>query len=211
MAITYAGMMAMPPDITQCDPASVGSLTDADLISRVKARDHNAFEELLHRHFDAAFKLAARMLGRPHEAEDIAQDVFLKLWQRPEIWQPGKAKFSTWLYRVTANASIDRMRRKSTMPIEAALELADEGAGPESLAHDAQVAQRVALALDNLPPRQKLAINLTHYQGCTNRESAAIMDLSVDALESLLSRARRSLRRDLAQDWRVLLAPAGQE
>jgi len=187
-------------------PAEVSEPSESELFARIGKRDHMAFEALLRRHFDYAYKVAMRMLGDAQEAEDVTQDIFLKLWANPKLWQPNKAKFSTWLYRVSANASIDRLRRKKPEPIEKALMKADDGPGPEQTAFESQLGARVSAALNQLPPRQKLALVLTHYQGCTNKESAQIMDIHVDALESLLSRGRRKLKQLLSEDWQTLLA-----
>jgi RNA polymerase sigma-70 factor, ECF subfamily len=200
-----AGELIMPLPERSMSPAGMSEHSDSDLLAAINRRDHAAFENLLRRHFNYAFKIAARMLGDAHEAEDVAQEIFLKLWANPKLWQPGKGKFSTWVYRVSANASIDRMRRKRFEPIEMALSKPDEGLDPESAAFNSQLRARVKTALDQLPPRQKLAVVLTHYQGCSNKESAQIMDIHVDGLESLLVRARRKLKQLLSDDWQIFL------
>ncbi len=186
-------------------PAEIPEPSESELLTRIGKRDHLAFETLLLRHFDYAYKVAMAMLGDAQEAEDVTQEIFLKLWVNSKLWQPNKAKFSTWLYRVASNAAIDRLRRKKPEPIEKALNKADDGPGPEETAFKSQLGARVSAALSQLPPRQKLALVLTHYQGCTNKESAQIMDIHVDALESLLSRGRRKLKQILSNDWQALL------
>jgi RNA polymerase sigma-70 factor (ECF subfamily) len=189
---------------------TLAELDEAGLMARLARRDHQALEILARRHFAYAFRVAARLLDDPAEAEDITQDVFLKLWARPRLWQPGKARFTTWLYRVVSNAAIDRLRRRRHEPLERAMEMPDQSAGPETKTAQSQTRSRVISALDELPPRQKLALVLTYYQGCSNAESARIMELSVDALESLLARGRRKLRELLADDLADLIdrAPA---
>ena len=190
---------------------ALAALDEAGLVARLARRDHQALEILARRHFAYAFRVAARLLDDPAEAEDITQDVFLKLWTRPRLWRPGKARFTTWLYRVVSNAAIDRLRqRRRHDPLDRAMEMPDRSAGPETRAADSQTKSAVVRALDELPPRQKLALVLTYYQGCSNAESAQIMELSVDALESLLARGRRKLRELLADDLADLidLAPA---
>ena len=135
-----------------------------------------------------------RMLASQAEAEDAVQDVFLKLWTHAGRWQPGGAKFETWLYRVMLNACYDRLRRRPTEPLEEAAEMADDGAAARRGLDDGQVGREIAGALDDLPERQQAAILLCHFKECGNIEAAEIMGLSVEALESLLARGRRALQ-----------------
>lgn len=155
--------------------------------------------------FSLVFALARRMVGNDADAEDIVQDVFMTLWRKPPDLSEGRAALSTWLYRVTSNRSIDWLRKKKPEPLEEVADEADESAGPEQTAASSQVARSVEHAIGCLPERQRLALVLTYYQGLTNIEAAEIMDSSVDALESLLARARRKLRGDLDGQWRELL------
>jgi RNA polymerase sigma-70 factor (ECF subfamily) len=138
------------------------------------------------------------MVGSQAEAEDVLQEVFLKLWTHAARWQPGRAKFETWLYRVMLNQCYDRLRRKPTQPLEAAADMADEAALADAGLEQAALGREVGRALEGLPERQKAAILLCHFQGASNIEAAEIMDLSVEALESLLARGRRTLRLQLA-------------
>ena len=181
---------------------------DEILLQQIDEGDKAAFATLLERHVPRVRSLASSMLGSRSEAQDVVQDVFLKVWARPALWQPGRARFSTWLHRVTANACIDRLRRRGASSPEAVEELAGQGAGPEKKVFERQRARRVREALMRLPPRQRLALTLCHYQGHTNSETAAIMETSIEAVESLLSRARRQLRAMLADDMKNLLDDA---
>ena len=138
------------------------------------------------------------MLPSQAEAEDAVQEVFVRLWTHAARWQPGRAKFETWLYRVMLNQCYDRLRRRSTMPLEAAAEVADGATPPDAKVEESLVGQEIARALDTLPERQRAAILLCHFQDRGNIEAAEVMGLSVEALESLLARGRRSLRTRLA-------------
>ena len=178
---------------------------DAALTGRIADGDARALTQAIDAHFPSVFAVARRMVGSDADAEDIVQDVFMVLWRKPPDLSDGRAALGTWLYRVAANRSIDWLRRKRPQPLDEALELPSGEAGPEALAAGEQVARSVDGALARLPDRQRLALTLTYYQGLSNIEAAEIMDVSVDALESLLSRARRRIKEELKDDWRDLL------
>jgi RNA polymerase sigma-70 factor, ECF subfamily len=132
------------------------------------------------------------------EAEDVAQEAFVKVWQQAPHWRSGEAKFDTWLHRVALNLCYDRLRGPHEDAMDEPPDTEDPHPGPaESLAgRDRDEAVRTALAA--LAPRQREALILTYYQELSNIEAAGVMDISVDALESLLARARRNLREHLA-------------
>jgi len=170
---------------------------DAELVARVGRGDRAAAQALMSRHLPKMLALARRMLSDPVEAEDAVQDAFIRLWTHAARWQPGKAKFETWLYRVTMNKCYDRLRRRPTARLEEAAEVADPAPGPDANLQNAAVAEQIDAALKALPERQRAAIQLCHYQGCGNIEAAEILEISVEALESLLARGRRALRNRL--------------
>ncbi len=167
---------------------------DADLVARAGRGERAAAQALMARHLPRMLGLARRMLSDPAEADDAVQDAFLQLWTHAARWEPGRAKFSTWLYRVTLNKCYDRLRRRQTAPLEAAVEVADPAPGPDAGLQHAAIAAQIEAALAALPERQRAAIQLCHYQGCGNIEAAEILGISVEALESLLARGRRALR-----------------
>ena len=138
------------------------------------------------------------MLGEAAEAEDVTQETMLRLWKIAPDWEADRAAVSTWLYRVASNLCIDRLRRRRELGGDAVPDLADETPGPERRlqARDRAAALRQALAA--LPDRQRLAIVLRHFEDRPNPEIAAILDASVEAVESLLARARRDLAARLA-------------
>ena len=181
--------------------------SDDELVAAVAGGDEAACRALMARHLPRIVALGRRMLGNHAEAEDVAQEVFLRVWTHADRWQPGKAQFGTWLHRVATNLCLDRIRknRGGTEDIDAIPEPASDEPGPDRKLEQSQLAARVDAALRQLPARQRAAIVLSHYQGLSNTETADILDVSVDAVESLLSRARRQLRAELATEKSELL------
>lgn len=147
-----------------------------------------------------AFAQAFRMLGNRAEAEDVAQDALLRLWRAAPDWQEDRAKPSSWLYRVVANLCIDRMRRARSVSIEAeeVPEPLDDGPSVEASMQDRARQQALYAALQTLPDRQRQAVVLRHIEGCKNPEIAEILDISVEAVESLTARGKRALAAILA-------------
>jgi RNA polymerase sigma-70 factor (ECF subfamily) len=170
---------------------------DADLVARVGQGDRAAAAALMARHLPRMLALARRMLPDPLEAEDAVQDAFIQLWTHAARWIPGQAKFSTWLYRVTLNKCYDRLRRRPTARLEEAAEVEDPAPAPGANLDHAAIAVQIEAALAALPERQRAAVQLCHFEGCGNIEAAEIMGISVEALESLLARGRRTLRTQL--------------
>jgi len=171
---------------------------DEELVRRVGQGDPAAIQAMVARKLPRMLALAHRMLGDAVEAEDVAQDAMLRAWRQAPRWTPGKAKFDTWLHRVALNLCYDRLRRRREIPTDTPPERRDEGPAPDRGLMAADVGARVDAALARLPDRQREAIVLCHYQELTNIEAAALMKISVEALESLLSRGRRALRLALA-------------
>lgn len=174
---------------------------DDELLSRLGRGEPQAARELVARKLPRVLALAQRLLGQRAEAEEVAQESFLRAWKQAPHWRRGEARFDTWLYRVVLNLCNDRLRAPSRRHEQATDELpeaADPGATPEQHYADRRMSQRVAAALAALPPRQREALVLFHYQELSQVDAAALMGVSVDALESLLARARRSLRAQLA-------------
>jgi RNA polymerase sigma-70 factor (ECF subfamily) len=175
-------------------------IEDADddaLLASSGEGDQRAFQTLVVRHLARALSLARRMTGNVAEAEDVAQEAFLRAWQKAPDWRVGEARFSTWLYRVVVNLCLDRKRRKPMAPLEAAGDPLDPAPSAELRLAEDQRAQIVATALAALPDRQRAALVLSYYEGVSNVEAAETLGVSVSALESLLVRARKTLRAEL--------------
>ena len=141
-----------------------------------------------------ALRLAARMLGDRAEAEDVAQEAMLRLWRVAPDWRQGEAKVSTWLYRVTLNLCTDRLRRRGrSVALDAVAEPEDGRPGAVAGLIEADRAAALEAALAALPDRQRQAVVLRHLEGLTNPEIAEIMEIGVEAVESLTARGKRAL------------------
>lgn len=171
---------------------------DEDLVVRIARGDPAAVRAFVARKGPRMMALAQRMLGDAAEAEDVVQEVFVRVWRQAPAWRPGQARFDTWMHRVGLNLCYDRLRRRREQPTAEPPEQVDEGPAPDRGLIAADVGRRVEAALAALPDRQREAIVLCHYQGLGNIDAAALMEISVEALESLLSRGRRALRTSLA-------------
>lgn len=171
---------------------------DEELVRRIGAGDPAAVQTLIARKLPRILALAARMLGDATEAEDVAQETFVRIWRHASSWRRGNARFDTWVHRVTLNLCYDRLRRKREWVTDDLPEVVDPSALPD--AHPQEDAVRVEQALQGIAPRQREAIILVYYQEMSNIEAAATLQISVDALESLLSRGRRSLQMILTKD-----------
>jgi RNA polymerase sigma factor (sigma-70 family) len=172
---------------------------DAETVRLAGAGDARAAEALVRKHLPKMVGLARRMLNDGAEAEDVAQEVFLRVWREAPRWRPGAAKFETWMHRVALNLCYDRMRRRrEKSDPDAGMAVAD----PTPLASEAWLAQQrsatVRAALSALPERQRAAITLVHFQELTNIAAAEALEISVEALESLLARGRRAMKAALA-------------
>ena len=175
---------------------------DAELLRAIAGGDRSAFDRLSRRHLDRAYGVALRMTGSRADAQDVVQDVFLRLWQRPDAWRPGQAQFSTWLYRVVVNRCLDLKRRPRGTDLDSVEEPQDPDANAEDSLLDAERARALDGAVNRLPERQREAIVLTYTAGLRNAEAASAMEISVKAFEALLVRAKRELRDYLAgQGW----------
>ena len=192
--------MSARPFLRPRKEAGLASIADPDedLVRRVGQGDPAAIQAMVARKLPRMLALAQRMLGDAVEAEDVAQEAMLRAWKQAPRWTPGKAKFDTWLHRVGLNLCYDRLRRRREIPTETPPDRPDDGPAPDRGLLAAELGQRVDAALRRLPDRQREAIVLCHYQELTNIEAASLMSVSVEALESLLSRGRRALRQSLA-------------
>ncbi len=179
-------------------------MTDAGLLAAAAAGSHAGFAEIVSRHYQPVYRLVWRMTNGGADAEDVAQEAFVKLWKNPaQVREAGALK--GWLMRVAANAVVDRSRKPRAGALEEAPEVIDPTARPDAPLARAQAARLVDRRIAELPERQRLALSLVYFEGMTNIEAAAVLEVSVDALESLLARARRGLKDSLSAEWRDLL------
>lgn len=171
---------------------------DAAWMSAAGRGEPRACAQLVDRHLGRVHRLATRLLDDASEAEDVAQELFLRLWQAAPNWRRGEARVSTWIHTVTLNLCRDRLRRRRPqLRIDETVEHllpADESAQPEHRLQSDQREQQLRAAIQALPERQREALLLFHFEGLDQAECAAALDVSVDALESLLARARRALK-----------------
>jgi len=173
-----------------------GDAIDRSLMARIVARDAQAFAELSERHASVALALAHRIVRNSADAEDVVQDSLTRLWIFADRWNPEAARFSSWFYRIVSNQAISRLRRKTTESIDAIAEPPDATPGPHDQLAGREIGKAIAQAIRRLPDRQRAAIALCYDQGLSCAEAAEAMDVSIGTMESLLFRARRSLR-----DW----------
>ncbi len=175
---------------------------DAQRLARVAAGDEAAFAAIAADETPRLLRFVSSMLGSGQaEAEEIVQEALIRLWQQSESWQP-EGRISTWLHRVTYRLAIDVLRRRRpTIGIETIEDtLGDGDSGPVSRLIQVEDMARLRAAVAGLPERQRTAIALCHFQGLSQAEAAAVMEVSEDAYESLLARGRRRLRTLLAEE-----------
>ena len=186
-------------------PDGTGVDEDAILLARFAAGDQGAARSLTELLLPGVLRQAWRMLGDQAEAEDVAQDAMLRLWRQAADWRAGEARISTWLYRVVHNLCIDRMRRRRPqVAVEDAPEPVDPDPGVLERMTRSETGRAVAAAIGELPERQRQALVLRHFEGWSNPQIGEALDCSVEAVESLLARARRQLAGRLKNEKEAL-------
>lgn len=187
-------------------------LDDDILLLRIREdSDAEAYRILVERHADRAYAIALRVLGNRADAEDVAQECLVKVWTHRDGWQEGRAKFSTWLYRVVINRCIDLRRRPANECLEDVPEPAADDLDSVTRIHRSQVYGRLEREIRALPEQQRIALTLSYFDDMDNASIAEIMGNTVSAVESLLKRGRQALRdrlRRSERDFRQVLMEA---
>jgi len=175
---------------------------DADLLLRSASGDRQAFDELVTRNRQGVLSLIYRHVADTVEAEDLAQEAFVRLYQARRRYRP-TAKFGTFLHRLVVNLCLNEARRRRRRPTQPLADLEQTPApattSPDQHVQQAELSRQVAVALQHLPETQRMAVILNRFEGLSYAEIAATMDLSVKAIEALLHRAKRSLLRELGE------------
>lgn len=181
------------------------SAVDFELMARIGVGDHAAFRQLVERHQNAVIGTVAKMLGNPSDAEDISQQVFLRIWRNAARYRPD-AKFTTYLFTITRNLVFNETRRRGRKKEISADELEenprrqieeDPDRRPDAELLQAELRQAVDAAIAALPETQRMAVILRRYDQLSYDEIADVLELSVSAVKSLLFRARSTLREAL--------------
>ncbi len=169
-------------------------------MSRIANGDREAFSEVVQLYMLDLYRFACSILGDKSRAEDITQETCMRLWTRAAQWSP-EGRIKNWLFRITHNLCIDEIRsRRAEHTIDDFIfTIADQSPDAAASYADGQVSRLVTRALFALPERQRTALTLVHYSEYSNNEAARIMNVSVDALESLLARGRQNLRLALSE------------
>jgi RNA polymerase sigma-70 factor (ECF subfamily) len=179
---------------------------DAADVDRARAGDEDAFRALVERHSRGVFRLAFRMTGNEHDAEDVVQEAFLKAYRRLDQFE-SRAQFGSWLYRIAANCALDLLRvraRREEAPLDApdpqtapAWEPAGDAPGPERLVFGAEVRHRVARTMSRLTPLERSAFVLRHHEGMSIAEIGGALGLDNNATKHSIFRAVRKMREAL--------------
>lgn len=177
---------------------------DSELLDKLATGDETAFRMLVERHIDRAYAIALRIVGNAADAEDVVQDTMLKIWSHRGRWQHGRAKFSTWLYRVISNRCIDLRRKPRNENVETVPEVADGQPGAVEIIERNELNDMLELAMQRLPEQQRIAVILSYHESMSNGEIAQVMDTTIAAVESLLKRGRQQLRQLLRKHEREI-------
>lgn len=168
---------------------------DHELLALVQDGNGQAFAVLVERHTERFYRLAFRYLQNKEAAEDAVQDAFLKLWENPSLWQPERqSKFTTWFYRIVVNLCLDTRKKKKPEALVDDDLVTDERAPVDELMMREQEQRVVEKEIAALPERQRLALSLCFDEGLTNQEAADVMGLKLKALQSLIMRAKTTLK-----------------
>ena len=198
--------MATP---TTSDPAATPPVTDEELVTRARAKDFGAFEQLVDRYEDKVYRLAFRFVRNETEAKEIVQDTFLSVWRKLDTFK-GDAQFGSWVYRVAANAALMRLRSQRRHPEVSTEELPIDfldtygqiptggdnnwARRPDDELQSDELRRRIQAAVDELPEIYKTVFLIRDVEGLSTEETGEILDISVPTVKTRLHRARIALR-----------------
>ena len=181
---------------------------EAAVLARIRDGDGAAFRGLIDRHVGSLLAVARRMLKSEGDADDIVQEAMVRVWHHAGTLELGPGGLRPWLRRVVTNLCLDHLRRHRLTSVVAEVPETPEAPDQERGLAEADLSQRVAAALAALPERQRVALTLFHYEGLSQIEVGDMLGITDEAVESLLARARRSLKVALKDEWRQLLPDA---
>lgn len=168
---------------------------DHELLALIQDGNGQAFATLVERHTERFYRLAYRYLQSKAAAEDVVQDAFVKLWENPAIWQPERnSQFTTWFYRVVVNLCLDLQKRKKPVALDEEAPLIDDREPMDETMMRIQEQKALEKEIAALPERQRMALNLCFDEGLSNQEAAAVMGVKLKALQSLIMRAKTTLK-----------------
>jgi RNA polymerase sigma-70 factor, ECF subfamily len=188
------------------------AVSDAMAVEQTLGGDRDAYRVLVERHSRTVYRMAYRMMGNAHDAEDVVQESFLRAYQKLRQFA-GNANFGTWVYRIAANYAIDRLRQRNTeearrerpsktgedsLEVDPLSQAQDMSPSPEQLARSAQLGERMKAALAELSPAERTAIVMRHWDGCGIDEIAEVLKSNSNATKNTVFRAVQKLRRALA-------------
>jgi RNA polymerase sigma factor (sigma-70 family) len=168
--------------------------SDDQLVARIAARDHGVMRVAADSYAQLVWRIAYRMLGDATEAEDVAQESLLKLWNHADRWKEGGPGIAPWLKKVTVNQCLDRLRKKRFASDEEVPEREDDAPLADRQIETAEAGRAVKDCIEALPDRQRAAVVLTYYEDQPNQGAAESLEMQLKAFESLLFRARASLK-----------------
>jgi RNA polymerase sigma-70 factor (ECF subfamily) len=201
-------VVAEAPDLRgrRMDSArTYADMADAELLALSAGGDRCAFDAVVIRHGPYAFRVAVRMVPNRAVAEDLVQEAMVRAWSQAKRFDPGRANFTTWLYRIVVNLCIDERRRTQPEPMPEEFDAPDGAAPPDEAMEAAECNARLTMALQELPVGQRAAVTLVYDEGLSGAEAGRVLGVSAKAVERLLARARATLR------GRLLVEPDGME
>ena len=176
-------------------------MSEKDLISGLQNKDFKTFEKIVQEYQSLVVNLCKNMTGNKEDAEDLAQEIFIKVWEKAEKFR-GDSSLKTWIYRIAINSSLNYTRKQNFktffQSIESVFDLGSREKDPSQALEGAEKINMVSQAIRQLPENQRIALTLRTYKDHSYAEIGEIMDISISSVESLIFRAKRNLKKKLA-------------